>query len=151
VGVVTTETPRRRSELLAQARRDSMRVVCRDCGATIGAVCVDAHGRPLEWFPAHDHRLKDAGVELPGLTDRDRGLIPATVSAGAETELRRTEALIRIRELRGNVRAGDITEAERAELARLEAAHEVRPPEPPQPRTSVDEAPGWMRGPGVRR
>lgn len=112
---------------LAAARAQALLVRCTGCGADIGAPCRGLGGVPLQRFAAHPTRLRDAGVRLrpvtPAELHTDTPRRPGPPSPAQAAAQRRAE-------LRADARAGDLTEHDRAELARLDAAAADRQHDP---------------------
>jgi hypothetical protein len=145
---------------LQKAREESLAAECTWCHAAIGAVCTGENGQPLAHWPAHEVRLRDAGVKLrpvraeevagnPIIKNRDEQLRRGRI----EYERRKVEMQNRRRELIADARAGQLDERARAEMLDLDRTLGLTPDEPAVPEqrdTPADTAP-WMRGPGRTR
>lgn len=131
---------------LIAARKTALGVTCRHtrCDAAIGNPCTNPiTGEPLQHLPAHQIRLTDSGAHLApqgepqpaGLPDQRRR---------HHNDQSRHQLEQRRRELQCDVRAGDMTEAKRAELIQLDAV--LGTPDTAIPPTTP-ETPTWVRGP----
>jgi hypothetical protein len=157
----------------AATHRAALALACPACQSPPGTGCRTPDGANL---PAlHDDRRKAARVWIPPLTERELADIPRRLSDGerwrrgqAELEnrrrqLSRAQMAQRAAELRGNARAGDLTEVERAELLDLDAILAPADDDPNGPADPAGEQPAveqpdddngdtagsvtWIRGP----